>query len=129
MTAKIVEAEVTSEGIDTALELFLAGTRIHFCSPVQRALQAQIERIAVVFRFAWHLGEQDKVKATAGVPLPEAVVAFIATFDVWAKAVHYQVRMQGDDDVDAAKAAVKTPRPKPFRFSVVLPDKPMKVAA
>lgn len=129
MTAKIVEAKVTSEGIDTALVLFLAGARIHFCCPVQRALQAQIERIAVVYKFAWHLGEQDRIKATAGVPLPDEAVAFIAKFDAWARSVQHQLRLQGDDDVDAAKDVVKTPRPKPFQFSVALPDKPMKAAA
>lgn len=52
-----------------------------------------------------------------------------AAFDAWAKAVQGQLRLQADDDVGAAKTAVKVARPEPLRFAVALPDKPMKEAA
>lgn len=129
MTATVT-ASVTPEDVQEGLTRFLAGTAIQFCCPIQRALQRTTDRVAVVFRFAWHLGEQDRGKdripATVGEPLPEEAVVYIARFDAWAKAVRLELLRNGDDDVDRAITAVKERRPAALSFTVALPTRPMK---
>jgi len=118
----IITATDEPNDVDVAIEQG-DGRNPQYGCPVQRALQRDVERLAVVFTASWHLGAQDKVLATKGVALPADVVAFIAAFDAWAKAVRHRMLMNGED-LETAKAAAAG-RPAGLQFSVELPSKPM----
>lgn len=132
MTATTVTADVTQADIDRALESFVSGTRIQFCCPVQRALQRTTDRVAVTYRWTWHLAQQTSGKtvvlATKGVELPESAIAFIARFDTWAKAVVAALKFDPNLPLGDARDVVKDPAPRPFRFDVALPTEPIREA-
>lgn len=117
MTA--IDVQVERDDVDRALEQFLAGVGLEHCCPVQHALQAHVDRPAVVFQASWHLGARDKVAATAGVALPDGAVAFIAKFDAWARTIRGRVLI-GGEDFTAVKDAVAG-RPGALQFSVAVP--------
>jgi hypothetical protein len=111
--------QVQSSDVDAAIEQIAHGAKLEYSCPVQRALQAHVERVAIVFKGSWHLGGRDKEPASHGVALPVEVVAYIAAFDAWAVAVRQSLRVNGGD-LEAAKEAPG--RPGVLAFSAAVPS-------
>lgn len=120
MTQQIT-VKVEANDIDVAIERFCSGQPLDLSCPVQRGLQAHVERRAVVFTGSWHLAGQEKIPPTKGVLLPDVARDFIAAFDKWAIEVRRYIAL--GHSLEEAKAFVweGARRPEPITFTAVVP--------